>query len=267
MFEVIPGTGGIDENPQVDHARAIKEYDRSAADKEEPLPHELRPVPVLKMTMDYLATNIMDLSEGREGEWFDFVWNRTRGIRKDITQQHLCDPDCVDLVEKTARFHIVCAHLLCEADMNSFDAKINTENLTKCLQTLKQFYGDLLKDKGIACPHEAEFRAYDILLNLNEGDILREVMTFRTEVQKSTEVGFAMDVFYALNSNNFVRFFRLLRNSAYLSACLLHRYFPQIRSRAIQTLNHSLTVPNRTTPFQLKDLVDILAFEDEAEVY
>ena len=91
-------------------------------------------------------------------------------------------------------------------------------------------------------------------------------MTFRTEVQKSTEVGFAMDVFYALNSNNFVRFFRLLRylfisawslwtgqcllywdnlgifflswqtvfpssslrNSAYLSACLLHRYFPQV---------------------------------------
>ena len=27
--------------------------------------------------------------------------------------------------------------------------------------------------KGITCPREAEFRAYDILLNLNEGDILR----------------------------------------------------------------------------------------------
>jgi len=34
--------------------------------------------------------------------------------------------------------------------MNSFDAKINTENLTKCLQTLKQFYGDLYKDKVTA---------------------------------------------------------------------------------------------------------------------
>ena len=31
--------------------------------------------------------------------------------------------------------------------MNSFDEKINTENLTKCMQTLKQFYGDLHKDK------------------------------------------------------------------------------------------------------------------------
>ena len=24
----------------------------------------------------------MDLMEGSEGEWFGFVWNRTRGIRK-----------------------------------------------------------------------------------------------------------------------------------------------------------------------------------------
>lgn len=266
VFEAIPGTGSIDENPQVDHTRAIKEYDRSAADKEEPLPHELRPVPVLKMTMDYLATNVMDLVElGREGEWFDFLWNRTRGIRKDITQQHLCDPDCVDLVEKTARFHIICAHLLCEADMNSFDAKINTENLTKCLQTLKQFYGDLYKDKGITCPREAEFRAYDILLNLNEGDILREAMTFRDEVQKSAEVQFAMAVFHALNSNNAVRFFRLVRNAKYLSACLLHRYFTQVRSKAAQTLNHSLSIPNRTTQYPLKDLIEMLAFENESE--
>ena len=36
-------------------------------------------------------------------------------------------------------------------------------------------------------------------------------MTFRDEIQQSPEVGFAMAVFHALNSNNFVRFFRLLR--------------------------------------------------------
>lgn len=41
-------------------------------------------------------------------------------------------------------------------------------------------------------------------------------MTFRDEVQKSAEVRFAMDVFHALNSNNFVRFFRLLRYIYYL---------------------------------------------------
>jgi len=34
------------------------------------------------MTMDYLVTQIMDHGEGNYRDWYDFVWNRTRGIRK-----------------------------------------------------------------------------------------------------------------------------------------------------------------------------------------
>lgn len=67
---------------QVDHAAAIKEYSRSSADQEEPLPHELRPLAVLCMTMDYLVTQIMDQGHDKHRDWYDFVWNRTRGIRK-----------------------------------------------------------------------------------------------------------------------------------------------------------------------------------------
>lgn len=67
---------------QVDHAAAVKEYSRSSADQEEPLPHELRPSAVLSRTMDYLVTQIMDQKESSLRDWYDFVWNRTRGIRK-----------------------------------------------------------------------------------------------------------------------------------------------------------------------------------------
>ena len=42
----------------------------------------MRPVTVLQMTMDYLAANVMDNGEGRWGEWFNFLWDRTRAIRK-----------------------------------------------------------------------------------------------------------------------------------------------------------------------------------------
>lgn len=45
----------------MDHKKAIKQYSRSSADQEAPLPHELRPVPVLQMTMSYLMHNILDL--------------------------------------------------------------------------------------------------------------------------------------------------------------------------------------------------------------
>lgn len=67
---------------QVDHAAAVKEYSRSSADQEEPLPHELRPSAVLSRTMDYLVTQIMDQKDGNPRDWYDFLWNRTRGIRK-----------------------------------------------------------------------------------------------------------------------------------------------------------------------------------------
>ncbi|KFP45216.1 Germinal-center associated nuclear protein, partial [Chlamydotis macqueenii] len=256
VFELLLGSD------KVDHAAAIKEYSRSSADQEEPLPHELRPSEVLSMTMDYLVTNIMDQGEGNYREWYDFVWNRTRGIRKDITQQHLCDPLTVSLIEKCTRFHIHCAHHLCEEPMSSFDAKINNENMTKCLQSLKEMYQDLA-NKGIYCKSEAEFRGYNVLLNLNKGDILREVQQFHPEVRNSAEVRFAVQAFAALNSNNFVRFFKLMQAASYLNACLLHCYFNQIRKDALKSLNIAYTVSTqRCTVFPLDHLVRMLLFKD-----
>ncbi|XP_055975521.1 germinal-center associated nuclear protein [Sorex fumeus] len=259
IFELLPGTD------QVDHAAAIKEYSRSSADQEEPLPHELRPSAVLSRTMDYLVTQIMDQKDGSLRDWYDFVWNRTRGIRKDITQQHLCDPLTVSLIEKCTRFHIHCAHFMCEEPMSSFDAKINNENMTKCLQSLKEMYEDL-RGKGVLCASEAEFQGYNVLLNLNKGDILREVQQFHPAVRNSFEVKFAVQAFAALNSNNFVRFFKLVQSASYLNACLLHCYFSQIRKDALRALNVAYTVSTqRSTVFPLDGVVRMLLFQDSEE--
>uniref|UniRef100_A0A8C6NZW1 Germinal-center associated nuclear protein n=2 Tax=Nothobranchius furzeri TaxID=105023 RepID=A0A8C6NZW1_NOTFU len=258
VFEVIP------ETEMVDHATAIKEYSRSSADQEEPLPHELRPLPVLSMTMDYLVTQIMDEVQNNYRDWYDFVWNRTRGIRKDITQQRLCCPQTVSLIEKCTRFHVHCAHQLCEQPMLSFDAKINNENMTKCLQSLKEMYHDLAAEQ-IFCPQEAEFRQYSVLLRLNDGDVLREVQQFRGEVRNSPEVTFAVQAFAAVNSNNFVRFFKLVKRASYLSSCLLHRYFSQVRAKALKALNMAHTVGPRSTAFPIEDVVRMLMFRDATE--
>uniref|UniRef100_A0A673VRF6 Germinal-center associated nuclear protein n=1 Tax=Suricata suricatta TaxID=37032 RepID=A0A673VRF6_SURSU len=259
VFEVVPGTD------QVDHAAAVKEYSRSSADQEEPLPHELRPSAVLSRTMDYLVTQIMDQKEGSLRDWYDFVWNRTRGIRKDITQQHLCDPVTVSLIEKCTRFHIHCAHFMCEEPMSSFDAKINNENMTKCLQSLKEMYQDL-RNRGVCCAGEAEFQGYNVLLNLNKGDILREIQQFHPAIRNSSEVKFAVQAFAALNSNNFVRFFKLVQSASYLNACLLHCYFNQIRKDALRALNVAFTVSTqRSTVFPLDGVVRMLLFRDSEE--
>ncbi|KAJ1187895.1 hypothetical protein NDU88_004661 [Pleurodeles waltl] len=255
IYEIIPGTD------KVDHAAAVKEYSRSSADQEEPLPHELRPTPVLCMTMDYLITHIMDQGKDNYREWYDFVWNRTRAIRKDITQQHLCDQATVSLIEKCMRFHIHCAHHLCEEPRSAFEAKINLENTTKCLQSLKEMYQDLA-NKGTRCSCEAEFRGYSVLLNLNKGDILREVQQFQPDVRNSPEVKFAVQAFAAFNSTNFVRFFRLVKSATYLSGCILHSYFNQIRRDALMALNIAYTSNQRSTVFPVETVVRMLLFRD-----
>ncbi|XP_068428671.1 germinal-center associated nuclear protein isoform X2 [Clinocottus analis] len=258
VFEVIPDT------EMVDHSAAIKEYSRSSADQEEPLPHELRPLPVLGMTMDYLVTQIMDQGHDNYRDWYDLVWNRTRAIRKDITQQHLCCPHTVSLIEKCTRFHVHCAHHLCEERLSAFDAKINNENMTKCLQSLKEMYQDLAM-RHIYCPMEAEFRQYNVLLKLNDGDILREVEQFRDEVRNSPEVKLAVQAFTAVNSNNFVRFFKLVKGASYLASCLLHRYFNQVRAKALSILNTAYTVGPRSTAFPVEDIVRMLMFRTAEE--
>eukprot|EP00118_Oscarella_pearsei_P003719 m.15479 g.15479 ORF g.15479 m.15479 type:complete len:1736 (+) comp26395_c0_seq1:192-5399(+) len=261
-FEISVNSAG---ERRFDHMKAVKEYSRSSADKEEPLPHEIRSPRVLRMTMDYLMMNIMDSAGDRLPDWFDFVWNRTRAIRKDLTQQHICSVEAVDLTEKATRFHIFAGHFLCEEDIQSFDPNINNENLTKCLQSLKQYYTDLHNLKNITCSREAEFRAYSILLQLDQGDVLREVLTLSPVVRQSPEVKFALAVHSSFNSNNYVRFFRLIQRGTYLNACLLHRYFQQMRASGLKTMERGHLTPKRDTTFPLNEIVDLFAFEDEED--
>lgn len=251
---------------RINHATAVKQYSRSSADQEEPMPHELRPVKSLKMTMSYLLHEIMDLCE-QEGtnlaEWYHFLWDRTRGIRKDITQQELCCVNSVELVEQCARFHIVCSERLCAEDASVFDKKINSENLTKCLQTLKYMYEDL-RVKGIICENEPEFRAYVVLLNLNNGNFLYDLQQLPKSVQNSPEIQFAIKMYFSLDSNNYYKFFKLVRETTYLNACILLRYFNQVRLKAFSIMIKAYC-RSVSTAFPLYELIDILGFEDENE--
>ncbi|XP_004529622.1 protein xmas-2 [Ceratitis capitata] len=257
----------------ISHQRAIKEYSRSSADQEVPLAHELRPESVLQMTMLYLMHRILDLCEDPQtsiADWFHFVWDRTRSIRKDITQQELCSLGTVELVEQCARFHIHCAARLVAEDPSVFDKKINAENLTKCLQSLKYMYHDL-RIKGIHCPCEAEFRSYIVLLNLGDSNFLWELKQLPEHIQNSKEIKRAISFYNTLQNNNYVRFFSMIREveTSYLSACILLGYFNKLRWRAMEAINKSHNWRYNEVLLPLTYLTRILGFEDEkaAEQY
>lgn len=61
----------------------------------------------------------------------------------------------------------------------------------------------------------------------------REVQTLRESVRESPAVRFVVQVYSALNSHNYVRFFKAVRSAPFLPACIMHRYFGQVRFRAL----------------------------------
>uniref|UniRef100_A0A0A9WKW3 80 kDa MCM3-associated protein n=1 Tax=Lygus hesperus TaxID=30085 RepID=A0A0A9WKW3_LYGHE len=258
LHEAFPDTNVMD------HSRAVKEYARSSADQDEPLPHELRPVPVLRMTMDYLISEIicrLDNNEGEnKGNWYDFCWGRLRAIRKDIIQQQFCDINTVTIVEECARFHICCFDRLWGSPKSVFDDKINSETLMNCLQSLMYMYKDLRK-QGKSCPNEAEFRAYMVLLKLHSGFVLSEFQQFPLELQKSTRVREAVDIHTAYNNNMYSTYFMLLKKTSYLNACLMQRFFGHLRTRALEIIVKSHCPPNKTIKISLTYLAQTLKFD------
>ncbi|XP_069694318.1 protein xmas [Periplaneta americana] len=258
---------GASKEVMMDHALAVKQYSRSSAAQEEPLPHDLRPPHVLRMTMDYLLLQIINRCENKDenlGDWYHFLWDRTRGIRKDITQQELCDIEVVALVEQCARFHIHCSERLIAEDISVFDSKINSENLTKCLQTLKYMYHDMSL-KGITCPNEAEFRGYIILLNLSDANFMWELKELNSTIINSEPVKFAVEVFLALSSNNYIRFFKLVKRTSYLNACILLRYFYQVRLKALSIILKSHRTGSKKLTLSLEELMKWVVFESIRE--
>ncbi|VDM68132.1 unnamed protein product [Strongylus vulgaris] len=246
-------------------SRLVKEYARSAADQDKPLPHELRSKELLENSMGYLLKHVFDCAPNNEDDlavWYDFLWSRTRAIRKEITQLMLTDKTAVALVERCARLHILCAYKLCRLGFEKFDQNMNTENLAKCLQSLRHLYEDLAA-QGIVFDTEAEFRGYDVMLHLYDSNILRQVLSYRKEVRDSRPVRLALQLSSALQNKNYVRFFRLLRRDAtFLQCCICHRYFNTVQAKALLTM---MTAYGRNSVFPLDTIWRVLAFDDRED--
>lgn len=115
--------------------------------------------------------------------------------------------------------------------------------------------------KMIRCPNEAEFRAYVVLLNLHDSNFLWEVKQLRDEIQQSPEIQFAIKVYLALESNNYVKFFSLCRSTTYMNACILLRYFTQVRVKALQVMFKAYA-PRNAVYMPISTLTYLFGFED-----
>lgn len=74
---------------------------------------------------------------------------------------------------------------------------------------------------------------------------------------------FAIQAYSALDKNNYVKFFKLVRRTTYLNACILLRYFVQVRINALRTILKCFSPRMPYNSYPISELTEILAFEDD----
>uniref|UniRef100_T1K4K9 PCI domain-containing protein n=1 Tax=Tetranychus urticae TaxID=32264 RepID=T1K4K9_TETUR len=221
----------------------------------------------LFLSMEWILNHLIDKFDDEKidkCEWYDFIWTTFRLIRRKITQFELDDLDAVHMLEVFTRFHIFSAHNMSEFTSSGFVEHLNFENLGKCLITLNHFYDDFSR-RSIHCENEAEFRAY-FLLYFSRSDIVMTVTRFDPVIRKSSAVQFAVKCLSAIDSNNYIVFFKMVQKADFLTSCMLHRYFYEVRKKSFQIMSKAFIRSSESLKYRKSGLKKLLAFEDEDEL-
>lgn len=263
-LEMFPGTNRID--PTI----AVKIYRRPAAGRELPLPEDVRPPEVLRMTLDYLLHQLLPSDPGSPifTSVQPFMWNRTRAIRQDFIVQGDGGELAIECHERIARYHILCLHWRGGVGAEGWSEQQELEQLRKTIRSLTEFYEDIRRKKGVISPNEAEFRSYNLLLHMQDPETLREAEGLPTSILQADCVQVALKVrAYAQRSNNvlrrgrplnteatinlWTRFFGELRrnpNVNYLLACLAENIFSPVRAGALKAMSKTYNVQHAPLP-------------------
>ncbi|GAA97493.1 uncharacterized protein L969DRAFT_42828 [Mixia osmundae IAM 14324] len=270
-LELTPGTN------RIDASRAVKAFHRPAAGNEQPLPSDVRPPEVLKLTLDYLFETVLASDPGLS-ETHPFIRDRTRSIRQDFTMQHERGPIAIECHERIARYHILCLHVL--RDRESFSESQELEQLRKVLQSLNEFYEDALFER-MDCPNEAEFRSYSLIVHLRDSDVIRQTEALPARLFDSQSMQTALRLHSLAQRNNdgrgrraanseaclnhFTRFFKLLQaeSTTFLLACLCESHFSDIRRGALKAMMRSNL--SNLPPYPLAVLTRMLGFDSTEE--
>jgi len=242
-------------------SKMLKKFGRSAAGQDAPLPMDVRSVDALRRTVDYLFNDLLQ-SENNLPSMHNFLWDRTRAVRRDFTFHSQKSPgemkDLVYCFETITRFHATALHLLSRKGhaQDDFDDKQEIEQLGRTILSLIEAY-DACREKNIECENEAEFRAYYLLLNVNDPSIVKRIPTWGKEYWfESEEVQTALSLLQAmedvrqprgpikprrgmtLSDSAFTNYFAIVEDPkvSYTMACIAEVHFTAVRQNILRNL-------------------------------
>jgi hypothetical protein len=276
-----------------DPDKMVKKLARSAAGQDAPLPSDVRSPAALRRTLDYL---LKDLFQGTGEDLktiHEFLWDRTRAIRRDfVFQQYSMEPhellDEVYCLEALTRFHVISLHQLSnpESTYELFSEQQEREQLGKALLSLIHAYEDCAS-QGISCPNESEFRAYYILYNAHDPASMETIQDWPRDHDEDPDVQLAISMVESMRTvwayngplkplaptdiapNFFNQFFEIVRGKSvtYPMACFAEISFNGVRKSILKTIITAYRKQrDQTKDWNIDELRACLHLESPSEV-
>lgn len=225
---------------------------------------DVRPVSVLLETLDYL----FGLWSSREQPFevvHDFLFDRTRSIRQDLSMQNIINTDCIFMYERMVRFHVLSHHRLQKVKSTNVSSilPLNLEQLTKSLMTLFNLYEANRSSESIY-ENEAEFCSFYVLLHVHPAKQGKSLSLWfpriSSTILKSKEMRFARKVLRYSRLGNYKRFIHTIEAEAsYLQYCVVEPFINEIRAVAVCYLNNG---GYKLQPLPLEYLSKVLLLHD-----
>ncbi|OMO49413.1 SAC3/GANP/Nin1/mts3/eIF-3 p25 [Corchorus capsularis] len=226
---------------------------------------DVRPLSVLEDTLNYLL-NLMESSEHPFEVVHDFIFDRTRSIRQDLSMQNIVSDRAICMYEKMVKFHVVSHHRLRSCGGSSISSLhyLNMEQLSKTLASLYLLY-EANHGTNPIYENEAEFRSLYVLLHLDSKGQQTESLSFwfsrvPSLVMKSKEMHFARQVLRFYRMGNYRSFLcTVSAEASYLQYCIIEHYVNEVQALAVSYINNCCY---KLHPYPLEHLSKLLMMKE-----
>ncbi|XP_026742535.1 germinal-center associated nuclear protein [Trichoplusia ni] len=260
--------------------KLVKSYSRSAADSNMAVPHLLRPYAVLINTVQFLLLEITRRKDVPASVVYDFVDDRLRAVRQDMTIQRLPPEQCVNLLEPMIRFYVYYSHKLSNLPLKDYDPALNKKSLLECMKwylsscdtidenkKLDELSGllshlDLNRNTKLTNDRVLIESLY-IVCNLNDLHPLYRYVHHSKQLRREPKLQLAYEIAITNLQGNYIKVCRLLDKVCPLTYCALFTYLPTLQRNALEVLSHAYNNKRLTIPSEV--LVHWLHFADEFE--
>lgn len=246
-------------------ALAVKKFCRTISQKYVQA-SDVRPLSVLEDTLNYLLT-LLDSSEHPFEVVHDFIFDRTRSIRQDLSMQNIVNDRAIHMYEKMVKFHVESHHRLRSCGSSSISSLqfLNMEQLTKTLTSLYILYEANRRSNSIYT-NEAELRSLYVLLHLDSKSLhTEESLSFwfcrvPSLLMKSKEMHFARKVLRFYRMGNYRSFLcTVSAEASNLQYYIIEPYVNELRALAVSYINNCCY---KLHPYPLEQLSELLMMKE-----